>query len=153
MHAYESQDWGFYLHLHRTIQHTQSAFFAGFFNPSHDLGGQKLNRSNVAIAVACNIFTTDGYLHTLFSCPRGVSTDLYCEFLKQLEDVDERTFITAVNNLLTFSAETLLLPETFSPSQDELRKIRAAHQLAARALKPGGPVFDLKDPEQAAKFL
>jgi hypothetical protein len=151
--AYESRDWDFYLHLHRPIQHARSIFFAGFFNPSHDLNGRKINNSDQAIAMACNSFTVNGYFHALFSCPRGLSTDLYRDFFKQLEDADERTFITILNNLLTFSTETLLLPETFSPNQDDLQKITSAHQLAARAVKSGGPIFDLKDANQAITFL
>jgi hypothetical protein len=153
--AYESQDWDFYLHLHRPIEHARSIFFAGFFNPSHDLNGRKINNSDQAIAMACNGFTVNGYFHALFSCPRGLSADLYRDFFKQLENADERTFITVLNNLFTFSTETqtLLLPDTFSPNRDDLQKISSAHQLAARAVKSSGPIFDLKDANQAVKFL
>jgi hypothetical protein len=89
----------------------------------------------------------------ILSCPRGKSATFYQKFLRQLAEVDDDEFITILNNILTFRAGAALMPESFSPSEDDLRKINAAEKLATASLKPGGPVFDLKNTSQAVGFI
>lgn len=45
------------------------------------------------------------------------------------------------------------MPESFSPGEDDLRKINVAQQLARQSVKPGGSVFDLKKTSQAVKLI
>lgn len=151
--AHSSKRWDFFYHFHQSTRHNGSIFFSGLINPSHDLSGHKINISDEAIAMACNIFTIDGQLRVLLSCPEGRSTKAYSELLKQLISTDEKTFITILNNLLTASVETLLLPEAFSSSLDDLQRIATAQQRAASSLKADNLIFDLKNSSQAVKFI
>jgi hypothetical protein len=86
--AYESQNLDFFLRFHRSVKYTKPIFFSGFLTLSHDLIGQKINISHEAIGMTC-IFTTDGHLHVLLSCPHKISKELYRGLLRQLELVDE----------------------------------------------------------------
>jgi len=144
--AYESRDFDFFLCLYRSIPYTKQIFYSSFLNVSHDLTGKKINNSNEVIALTCNIFTFDGRLHVLLGCPHGMSKELYKDLFMQLEKIDEETLIAALNNIITSKVETLLLPESFSPTRDDLQKI------ATQSLK-SGDLFDLKDFNRAVKFI
>lgn len=134
-------------------KHIKGLIFAStFITITHDLEGQKINQSTDAAAITCSIFSTDNYLPAIFSCPRGNSATFYLNFLRQLREVDDDGFITILNNILTCRVEAALMPESFSPSEDDLRKINVAQQLARQSVKPGGSVFDLKKTSQAVRL-
>jgi hypothetical protein len=61
--------------------------------------------------------------------------------------------VTAINNLLTVSADKPLIAETVSVSANDLAKIGALQAAAARSIKTTGPVFDLRDRTQAVDFI
>jgi len=151
--ALEKKDWNFFSHFNRSISYTKPLFFAAFLNPSHDLNGQKINTTGKAIAMTCTIFTKDGFLNVVMSCPDKTSTGAYQKFFQQLASVDDEVFITVINNILTMSAEEIILSENFSLTQDELDKINNARTLPAQALISPDIIFDLKNSDQAVKFI
>jgi hypothetical protein len=150
--AYASEAWDYYSTLHRVISSTRPIFLAGLINPSHDLHLRKVNHTNEPIVISCSVFTAEDRTHILLSCPKGLSQDLYRDFLRQLETADDRTFKTVVNNFLTISAETLLMPEGFEMNDDNYRKVGAAQTHARLALK-GHAALDLCDRRAAIDFI
>ena len=151
--AYEKQEWNFFSNFYRCIPYTGSIFFGGFLNPSHDLKGLKLNRSGDPIAIACNVLTRDGMLHVILSCPDDASKRMYRGLLTQLGTVNSDVFITVLNNLLTLSSDKPLISETISFSDTELEKIGALQTLAGECLRSSDKILDLKNSEQAIKFI
>jgi len=131
--AYAARRWDYYLTLHRVIRSSRPIFFGGLINPSHDLNLRKINDTGQAIIIGCSAYTAKDGTHLLLSCPDGLSRDLYGELLYQLRMIDDGAFATAVNNLLTTSVETLLMPETFALNEIEMEKIDAANRLAGAA--------------------
>ncbi len=151
--AYACQRWNFMSHFHRSLPYNGSIFFAGFVNPSHDLEGRRLNSSKIPTAMSCNIFTKDGTLHIILGCPGNDSKAAYNNFLEQLGATDDKTFITAMNNLITLSADKPLLAEGILFSQSDLEKVPAIQQFAAECLRSSDKIFDLKNSVQAIKFI
>jgi hypothetical protein len=151
--AYESQSCDSFSYFHRSIPYDKSLFFGGFLNPSHDLEGNKLNSPEEAIAMSCNVFTKDNFLHVILGCPEGKSKISYEGLLKQLTAADEGVFITAINNFITVSADKPLLSETVSFSDSELAKIQKLQTFAGECLKSKEKIFDLRDAAQAIEFV
>ena len=152
MDAYVSGSWNYYLTFHRVIPSVSPIFCGASLNPSHDLKLQKINNSSKAIMLSCTLFTAQDGTHVLLGCPNGASQNLFRELLRQLELIDEQTFIASINNLITSSPETLLLPETFALDESDAEKIDAARQLVNLALR-GHAIFDLRDPNVPVKFI
>jgi hypothetical protein len=150
--AYLSQSWDDYLTLHRILPSTTPIFGGALLNPSQDLKLRKINSSSEAIMMGCSIFTAQDGTHILLSCPKGASQNLYREFLQQLELADEQIFVTVINNFLTIYPDTLLMPDTFTVTESDAKKITVARQLANSALQ-GHTIFDLRDPNTAVKFI
>jgi SEC-C motif len=151
--AHKAIQLDFFSSAYRDIPYNGLVFASTLTTIPYDLKGQKINKTGDAIAIACSIFTIDKFLRVVFSCPRGISSTSYLPFLRQLAEVNDGEFITILNNVLTFGPDSALMPESFSPSEDDLRKIIAAGQLAGQSLKPGGSVFDLKNTIQAVRFI
>lgn len=151
--AHKAGQLDFFSSTYRDIPFNGLIFASTITTIPYDLKGDKINKSAVAIAITCSIFTIDKCLRAIFSCPRGISATSYLTFLRQLAEVDDDEFITILNNVLTFRPDSALMPESFSPSEDDLRKIITAEQLAGQSLKPGGSVFDLKNTIQAVRFI
>ena len=151
--AHKAGQLDFFSSAFRDIPYDGLVFASTVTTIPYDLKGRKINTSADAIAITCSIFTIDNCLRVIFSCPRGISATSYLQFLRQLAEIDDDEFITILNNVLTFGPDSALMPESFSPSEDELRKIIAARQLAGQSLKPGGSVFDLKNTNQAVRFI
>jgi hypothetical protein len=150
--AHSAQDWKYYLSIRRIIQSRRPVFFSGLINPSHDLTGKKINDTHDAIAMSCSVFTAGNETHALLSCPEGPSKRLYAALLQQLEKSDDQTFKAVMNNLLTTSAESLLMPEAFEMNVEQAKKVRSATQRATLALK-GEQVLDLRDESYAVSFV
>jgi hypothetical protein len=152
--VYFSKGWDSLLYVHRIIQHSQPLFVAGVVNPSHDLKGQRINRTGIAIAITCTLYAKDGELHVVLACMDEASKRLYHKFLDQMKAATEEVFVTVMNNLLTSSSmNAFLLPEAFEATQKDLAKMESSLQLSAKALKSAGPIFDLKNPNHAVKFI
>jgi len=152
--AYAASDFDFFVSLYRSMPYKDLMFASTFTTIPYDLEGQKINQpAEVAVAIACNIFTIDNQLHVIYSCPRGNSATFHQNFLRQLGEVDDDEFIIILNNILTLRVEAALMPVSFSPSEDDLRKINAAGQFAKQSMQPGGPAFDLKNTSRAIKFI
>jgi hypothetical protein len=151
--AHKAGQLDFFSSAFRDIPYDGLAFASTVTTIPCDLKGKETNTSADAIAITCSIFTIDNCLRVIFSCPRGISATSYLQFLRQLAEIDDDEFITIVNNVLTFSPDSALMPESFSPSEDDLRKIIAARQFVGQSLKPGGSVFDLKNTNQAVRFI
>jgi hypothetical protein len=93
-------------------------------------------------------------LHVVLVCIDEASRRLYRKFLNQLKAATEDVFVTIMNNLLTSSsADTILLPEAFEVTQNDLENLKSARQRSALSLKPSGQAFDLKDSSQTVKFI
>lgn len=128
-------------------------FFAGFLNPSHDLGGRKVSTPDRPIAIACTVFVKAGILHVLVACPGDTSAAAYRGLLAQLAAASDEVFVTAINNMLTVSADKPLIAETASVSEKDLGKVGAMQVRATHALKSTGTVLDLTDRAQAVEFI
>jgi hypothetical protein len=152
MQAHTLQNWNYYLSFHRVIRSRGPVFFSGLINPSHDLQRRKINNTRDPIIISCNVFAADDGTHVLLSCPAGPSSQLYGALLRQLENADDQIFRTALNNILTISAETLLMPESFEMNHADAQKVRSATGRATVALK-GDHVFDLIDTDTAVMFV
>ncbi len=147
--AYQAQQWAFYSHFYRRTPSTSPLFFAALTNPCHDFHGEKINTSSETIAMTCTAVTDNGHLHVLLSCPGEPSKTLYQSFFEQLDKVDDATFTTIVNNMLTESVELLLVPATFVLPADGLAKIHAVRHGAQQ--RPIAKI-DLTDVGRAVKF-
>ena len=152
MKAYTSQNWGYYLSLHRITQSRGPVFFSGLINPSHNLQRRKINDTREAIVMSCNVFAADDGTHVVFSCPTGPSSQLYGTLLRELQNADDQAFRTALNNIMTISAEILLMPEAFEMDGAGAQKVLSATGRATAALK-GDHVFDLMDTDLAVPFV
>lgn len=150
--AYISKNWKYYLTSHRVIRSSLPIFFAALTNPSHDLTLQPINDTTEAIVMSCSAFMKQEGLHVLVSCPGGASQRLYLNLLRQLDHVDDEAFATVVNNLLTVSVETLLMPQSFALTESDAVKIGSANQLATAALK-GQATYDLQDTNTPITFI
>jgi hypothetical protein len=151
---YCSQSLDSLVSIHRSIPCSKPLFAAGVVNPSHDLKGQRINRTGTAIAIACTAYTKDGQLHIVLTCVNETSGHLYRKFLNQMKSAAEGVVLTAMNNLLTSSPmNVFLLPESFDGAQNDLWKMESSRQCLAQALKPAGPIFDLKNQNYAVKFI
>lgn len=151
--AYEDRRWNFMSYFHRALPGSRPIFFAGLVNPSHDLNGRRLNPPDQPIAMACTVLAEDNILHVLLACPGERSITAYRGLLDQLGTAKADVFATSINNLLTVSADKPLIAWAASVSENDLAKITALQTFAARAIKTGGPVFDLRDRAQAVNFI
>lgn len=149
-----SQSWDSLVYLHRIIPCSKPIFLAGVVNPSHDLKGQRINRSKSGIAITCTLYAKDGQLHVLLACIDEESKRLYRKFFNQIKVATKEIFVTVMNNILTSAPMVaFLLPETSEAPQPDMQKMKSAQQLSAQAHKSGGPIFDLKNQSQAVKFI
>jgi hypothetical protein len=151
--AYEDLRWNFMSYFHRALPRSSPIFFSGFLNPSHDLEGRRVNPPDKPIAMACTVFAKDNSLNVLLACPGEKSTAAYRGLIEQLGAAKDDVFVTAINNLLTVSADKPLMAATVSVSEKDLAKIGALQAAAARSIKSTGPVFDLRDRMQAVAFI
>jgi hypothetical protein len=143
-----------FAYIHRVITHSKPLFLAGIVNPSHDLKGQRINRTNSGIAITCTLYEKDGQLHVLLACVDESSKQSFRKFFNQMKVATDEVFVTAMNNILTFaSMNAFLLPETFEASETDLQKMKTSQQRLAQALKPAGPILDLKCKSSAVKFI
>jgi hypothetical protein len=81
------------------------------------------------------------------------SRKIYSQFLDQLNTTNNETIVSVLNNLLTTSPESILLPQAFSLTENDKQKIKTAREQIILSLKIDGPVFDLKNDEQSIKFI
>lgn len=151
--AYKNKDWDFFSYFHRVVPSPAPIFYATFTNPLHDLEGKRINTPEQPIATTATMFTKDGYLHILLSPTGGQSKTAYEPFLRQLEAIDDETFKTVINNIFTHYVETLLLPETFSLTDDDYNKINTARNYSASGTLQQNEILDLKNRDRAVEFI
>jgi hypothetical protein len=92
-------------------------------------------------SVACSAFAKDGTIDVLVGCPGSESKARYRGLLEQLSGAETRTFVTAMNSLMTVSSDKPLVAETTSFESCDLDKINAIQQWAADCLKSPTAVF------------
>lgn len=152
--AHEKMNWGYFSYLSRHIDYNQNILFSGLVNPSHDLEGSRINKADTPISMVCNIFTKDDRLHVLFSCPDGASRSLYQNLLTQISESEEQTFVSILNNIMTFASEKPMMPEEFMVGEAQSQHISLLQQKAGRALNSfDSEVLDLKNTDQAVQFI
>lgn len=141
----ENENWDYFTYYHRVIQSKQKIFFAGWLNLSHDLEGNRINISEVATTITCNIFTKNDKIHILLGIPEGESQKSYSGLFEQFKRLNEPQFITVINNIIAVSGNSPLLVSGISTLPDLNLMKKAKNELGA-SLKIDGNVFDLLKP-------
>jgi hypothetical protein len=153
MSALSLKNWSHFKHFYRSMKCSTSLFFSTFRSFSHDLKGRPIDTTNSAIGISCNIFACGGNVHVLLSCPGELMAKVHRDFFNQLALANDETFKAVLNVILTWSIESILVPQSFSVSANDRRKIKSVQAHAIGSQGALHNVANLADAQQAVKFL